>query len=259
MLDDSFAYTKDARWGKWTRWITFVILSIPFTLFPIVFDTKKIMVGTTFHWELIHWDQVAIVLAVGILFSFFVSGYTVRIYRGTKPAPDFTEWGKLFIEGIKLDIVGLLWAIPILIALLVVLGVAFLAIASTGSTGSIVVFLGIMLIAIIIEFIACVFAILYGIMGSVRFSRMGSIREGIRFSKITEHIRTIGWGSYILALFLVLIVGLIFSGVSYFLALVPYAGWLIQAAITPFISIFIARYITLLYDQGIAQPVVSIE
>jgi len=255
MLDDSFNYTKEALWGKWARWITFAVLSIPFTLFPIVFDTKKIMVGTTFHWELIHWDQVAIVLAVGILFSFFISGYIIRIYRGTKPAPDFTDWGTLFIDGIKLDIVWLLWFIPVVFAVLLIVGIAVLTMVTAGSNGSTALFLGIILIAIIIEIIGCVVAVLYGLIGSVRFSRMSSIREGIRFSKITEQIRTIGWGSYILALILLLVVGVIFSGITYVLQLVPYIGWLVQAAITPFVSIFIARYITLVYDQGIAQPV----
>ena len=259
MLDDSFNYTKEALWGKWVRWITFAILSVPFTLFPIVFDMKKIVVGTTFHWEVVHWDQVALVLAVGILFSFFISGYIVRIYRGTKPAPDFTEWGSLFIDGIKLDIVWFIWFIPVAIAVCILLGAVIVSIASASSNVSLLFIAGVILLALIIEFVGIVVALLYGLIGSVRFSRMGSIREGIRFSKITEHIRVIGWGSYILALLLIFIVGLIFSGVSYFLELVPYIGWLIQAAIAPFISVFVARYITLLYEKGIAQPAVSAE
>ncbi|WML67056.1 MAG: hypothetical protein METHP_00535 [Methanoregula sp. SKADARSKE-2] len=258
MLGDSFAYTKEALWGKWVRWITFMILSIPFTLIPFVFDMDKIVVGTEFHWELVPWDQVALVLAAGILFSFVISGYLVRIYKGTKPAPDFTEWGRLFIDGIKLHIVWLLWFVPVAIIVLAPLAIAIIAtviiaIAGAGSNVAAGIFIGAVLVAIVIEFALIIIALLYGCMGAIRFARMGSIREGIRFGAIGKHIRTIGWGSYILALIVIIIIGAFFLGISYLASLMPYACWAIEAAITPFIAIFIARFITLLYEQGEKQ------
>ncbi len=255
MLDESFAYTQDALWGRWVRWILFSILSVPFALFPVVFDVNKIVVGMKFHWVVVHWDQVALVLAVGILFSFFISGYIVRIYKGTKTAPDFTDWGHLFIDGIKLDIVWFLWFVPVAIIVLVMLAIVIIGIAGAVSNVAAGIFIGAMLVTIVIAFVLIIIARLYGLMGSVRFARTGSIREGIRFGVIDDHIRTIGWGFYIVALIVIVLIGAIFSGISYLASFMPYAGWAIEAAIAPFISIFVARFITLLYDQGEKQPV----
>src|SRR5512137_698409 len=95
ILSESIAYTREAFEGKWVRWIIFIILSLPMALVPFVFDPEKVVDKTTgaFHWELIAWDQLAVLLIAAFILSFFSAGYVVRIYRGVKPAPDFDDWG----------------------------------------------------------------------------------------------------------------------------------------------------------------------
>src|SRR5512135_613198 len=107
LLSDSFAYAQEALVGKWTRWAIFIILALPFSLIQFVFDPKKIITGTSINWGAIPWAQIAILAIAGFILSFFISGYGVRIYRGTKPAPDFNDWAGLFVDGIKLAIVWL--------------------------------------------------------------------------------------------------------------------------------------------------------
>ena len=51
----------------------------------------------------------------------------------------------------------------------------------------------------------------------------------------------------------IVLIGAFFLGISYLASLMPYAGWAIEAAITPLIAIFIARFITLLYELGEKQ------
>lgn len=104
---DSFEYAKEALVGKWFRWITFIILALPLTLIQFVFDPEKLVNKTTgtFNWELVPWDQFMILVILGILLGFFLAGYTVRIFRGAKPAPDFDNWAGLFVDGLKLTIV----------------------------------------------------------------------------------------------------------------------------------------------------------
>lgn len=91
-LTDSFTYAQEALVGKWTRWAIFILFALPFSLIQFLFDPKKIMTGTTINWGAISWGQIAVLAGLGIILSFFLSGYSVRIYRGVKTAPDFTGW-----------------------------------------------------------------------------------------------------------------------------------------------------------------------
>jgi Protein of unknown function (DUF4013) len=252
VISDSMDYAREALFGKWVRWLIFVILSLPMALVQFVFDPEKIMAGGTFHWEQINWGELAILVILGIILSFFLSGYLVRIYRGTKPAPDFDNWGQLFMDGLKLAIVEILWLIPLIVVFMAELAVIALgSIAAGGSRdASLLIFLLAMLLFIIIEIVLFIIIFLYMILGAVRFARTGSIREGIRFSAITQTIRRIGWGAYILSLIILFVIGIIFYIVTAVLHFIPYAGWVIVLVITPIFSIFMTRYITLLYEHG---------
>ncbi|MDD1661488.1 MAG: DUF4013 domain-containing protein, partial [Methanomicrobiales archaeon] len=70
VLNESIEYAKDAVWGKWARWILLIIASI---IFPLIM------------------------------------GYELEVYRGKKPAPEPENWGKLFIDGIKLLIIQIIY------------------------------------------------------------------------------------------------------------------------------------------------------
>ena len=255
MLTESIAYTRETFEGNWVRWLIFVLLSLPIALFPLVFDMTKIMDKTTaaFHWELVQWDQVAAVVVLAILFSFFLSGYMVRIYRGMNPAPDFEDWGNLFFDGLKMCIVSLIWFLPVMILLVCVMGLTFAGIAS-GNTGSMGMYLGLMLAAMLVMMILVIVVSLFSVMGIIRYARTGSIREGLRFSKISELIGRIGWGQYIVALIVLFIVMLVFGIIIMIVSLIPYVGWVIKLIITPPVSVLSARYYTLLYDQAEPQP-----
>jgi hypothetical protein len=76
LLGDSFDYTKEALWGRWTRWLLLLISTI---IFPLIY------------------------------------GYSVRVMSGTKPAPEPEGWIRLFIDGIKLIVISLVYTIPVLI------------------------------------------------------------------------------------------------------------------------------------------------
>jgi hypothetical protein len=256
ILSEAVAYTQETFMGKWTRWIIFIILGLPTALFPFVFDMTKIMDSKTgaINWDMVAWDQVAIVVAAAFLLSFFLAGYAVRIYRGTNPAPDFDNWGSMFLDGVKMSIVTLIWFLPLLIVLLCVLGISFVGMAS-GGTGSIGLFLGVLLLAILIEIIVCIVIVLFSAMGVIRFARTGSIREGLRYTKILELIRTIGWGQYIIALVILFVATIIFGIIGMVLQLIPYIGWIGQLIITPLFMVFAARYYTLVYEWG-EQPAV---
>lgn len=253
MLQDSFAYAKDALLGKWVRWMTFIILALPLALLQFVFDPEKLMnkAPGAFSWELVPWGQVALLCIVGIIFGFLLAGYTVRIFRGVKPAPEFDNWAGLFVDGLKLNIVWFLWFLPFIIIFITGIGMIFLTSPGTGSPDtSPGMGLAVILFLLLAGCITAVIAGLYGYLGAIRFARTGSIREGIAFSKITATIRGMGWTSYLLALLVLFVIGFILWIITMILSLVPYLGWVLVLVIKPFIIIMLARYAMLVYVQG---------
>ena len=251
LLSDSFTYAQEALVGKWTRWAIFILFALPVSLIRFTFDPKTIMTGTEMNWGAIPWGQIALLAGLGFILSFFISGYTVRIYRGTKPAPDFTGWTDLFVDGVKLAVVWLFWILPVIIVLATIGVIAFLSFFSgQPATMPNITLLFIALLLLFVVFVLIVIVLLFGILGAVRFARTGSIREGIRFSAILTTIRTIGWLSYIILLIGFVIAMAIYAVITGILSFIPYIGWILVLIVNPVFMIFTARYFSLVYDQG---------
>jgi len=242
MLDDSFAYAKDGLRDKWTRWFLLIISMI---IFPLIL------------------------------------GYVVRIYRGTKPAPEPEEWGSMFIDGLKLLVVHIVYWAPVI--LLVIL--AFIPLVSTLVTSGalsedfssmsdsqserwfdshpemisdLLVAGGFMVILLVTACILAIVISIFSFLGVVRFSRSGSIGEAFNFSAILAHIVRIGWFSYILALIIITIIGYIFSMILNIFSFIPVIGDIIQLFVmivlyVPF-TLFSARFSCLVYDAGDNKP-----
>jgi len=256
LLSDSFTYAQEALVGKWTRWAIFILFAFPFSLIQFTFDPKNIMTGTTINWGAVPWGQIAALAALGFILSFFISGYSVRIYRGIKPAPDFTGWTDLFVDGVKLAIVWFLWILPLIIVLAAGIAVAVAGLLSTQATAMPnTTLLLLFILVLVVEFVLMVIVILFGIIGAIRFARTGSIREGVRISAILTTIRTMGWMSYIILLIGFIIAALVYAVIAGVLSAVPFVGWVLALIINPFFMIFSARYFTLVYDQGVPHPV----
>ena len=66
MLRDSFRYTKEALWGRWSRWL---LLLVGMIVFPLDY------------------------------------GYLVRVMRGQDQPPEFDNLGELFVDGLKMFVV----------------------------------------------------------------------------------------------------------------------------------------------------------
>ncbi len=256
LLSDSFTYAQEALVGKWTRWAIFILFALPFSLIQFLFDPKNIITGTTINWGAVPWAQIALLAVLGFILSFFISGYAVRIYRGIKPAPDFTGWTDLFVDGVKLAIVWFLWILPLIIVLAAGIAVAVAGFLSTRATAMPnITLLLLLLLLLVVEFVLMVIVILFGTIGAIRFARTGSICEGFRISAILTTIRTMGWMSYIIFLVGFIIAALIYAVIAGILSAVPFIGWVLALIVNPFFMIFAARYFTLVYDQGEPHPV----
>ena len=213
MVGESFGYAKEGLVGKWKKWILLLIATILLTL-PLM-------------------------------------GYTLRILRGEKPAPEVENWGTLFVDGIKYLIIGLIYAIPLFIIMFLALAPMVVAAMSAGTPGAAtaaaMTALGTFLVGLVVFFIAAIIIGLFANIGIVRFARMGSMGEAFNFGAILATIGKIGWVNYIIAL---IIIGIIFGVVEVICNIIPYVGIIILFIIIPYLTMIQARYICLIYDSA---------
>ncbi|MDV2481979.1 DUF4013 domain-containing protein [Methanoculleus sp. Wushi-C6] len=220
LISGSAGYMKDALLGKWGRWLLLVLLSLvqTFTLYLVP------------------------------LFS----GYTVRVLAGERPAPDVKGWGRLFLDGWKRNIITLIYLIPVILVLAVFGGVAFVSsIAARGldnpdvwASAAAAAAFGLLaagVVWVIISFIS-LFAV-------VRFAHTGSLLQAFNIVAIARHIGRIGWGSWIVAVLILVLIRLVYMVATALIMSVPVAGWIVNLFLGVAFGIFYARYLAAAYES----------
>jgi len=211
MVGESFEYAKEAVVGKWNKWLMLIIATI--------------------------------------LLGLPLMGYSMKILRGEKPAPEVEDWGTLFIDGIKYLIVSLIYAIPLIIVWVLVLGASAVAIMSGDSTAMMGAFAA-MGIGLLIMLVLGIIIAVFEVIGIVRFARTGSIGEAFNFSAILATIERIGWVPYLIALVVLIIVGIIFAIIVAIIQVIPILGMIIYLCLIAPWALFIARYVCQIYDSA---------
>ncbi|KAF1078150.1 DUF4013 domain-containing protein [Methanogenium sp. MK-MG] len=207
---ESFEYTKEALVGKWVRWILLIIISI----IPIV--------------------------------NFILYGYTIRVLRGIKPAPELEDYVQLFIDGLLYMVISIIWMIPAIIVGMILVGGSVIAMVSAPDTMGLAGVAG-MGIGLLVTFIVAILCSLFATIGIVRFARTEKFGEAFAFGEIKDKIGDIGWVNYIIAL---IVLGIVVSIIYFVLAIIPIIGWLFMFIAMPFLVIFSSRYICNLYDSA---------
>lgn len=230
MIGDSFVYAKDGLVGHWKRWILLIISTI---IFPLMM------------------------------------GYTMEIWRGKKPAPEPEQWGKMFIDGLKLLVAGIIYAIPVILIILVFGGFAvFGALQAAAMSGDpnyftthadelMPLFAGFMVgLLLLIAIIVAIIISLFSLIGFVRMARTERLGEAFNFGAILETIGKIGWGSYILALIILFIIGVIAGFILNLVGMIPFIRLILWLVLLPFWIIFEARYVCMIYESAGEQQAV---
>jgi len=197
------------------------------------------------------WVRWILLLVCSILFPLMI-GYQMQVYRGIKPAPELTDWVKLLVDGIKLLIICLIYLIPFLAIFFLTVGTAIITAVAEGSlsAGMWAGIAGGILLAIIV----LILTILILVIAEVRFARTDKFGEAFNISAILAHIGKIGWGSYLLALIIFIIVVMVLAFILAIIGMIPLIGWLIQLFLGVPLALFGARYTTLLYDSAGPAP-----
>jgi len=250
ILNDSVNFTRDMLLGDRTRWVVLILLGLPGALLPLVLGINHMTARSSFHWEQVHWDQVAVLVVLMLLASFFLSGYIVRIYRGGATPPPFDRWAGLFVDGIKLCIVWLIWMLPALIVMLIALVSLFGAVVNGAPASPNLALLGVMLLLMLVALILVLTAVIFGTIGAIRYARTGGVMEGVNYRGILDTIHRIGWWDYIIAGIVLTVIALIFTIITAVLGIVPFIGWALVLIITPVMTVLSARFLSLVYDTG---------
>lgn len=262
IMNDSFEYTKDGFFRNPGTWILLLILIllpvIPFVILLFLMLPSLLMGVMPDITALIGGLAVACILAV--LLSAFYQGYQVKIFRGETPLPPVSGFGRMVRDGIIYMVIQILYALPVLIIIALTIGSALLAALQAGSLQDVLspAFLASVIIGILIALVGAFVLSLIAVIGVVRFARTGRMGVAFDFRAILATIRKIGWGTYILALIIVIAAIVI---VQIVLGLIPYIGPVIQFIIAPIIAVFYARYICILYDAaegGSALPIIEV-
>ncbi len=210
-VEDSCEYAKEGIAGKWEKWFLLLVSCI---IFPLIL------------------------------------GYMLRIYRGATPSPEPDDWGTMFIDGLKLLVIGIIYALPIIILEIVLMGAGFVLYTEKtpfANPAAMMGLFGAALAGVILLLVLAVIIGLFSTIAYVRFARTGSIGEAFNFGAITEQIKRIGWITYIIAL---IIVAILIGIVELICLMIPYVGIILLIMLLPFIILFTARYITLVYDSA---------
>jgi hypothetical protein len=219
VITDSFGYAKESVWGQWKRWILLTIMSI---IFP------------------------------------FIMGYTLEIYRGRTPPPEIKNWVKLFFDGLKFIVAAFVYFIPVIIILIAsFLPVTMNIIRKMGSGGEFTFnmhemapFILPVLGGLVLAFLVGIVITLISSIGIIRMARTEQFKEAFNFSGILETIRGIGWGSYLLAQVVLWVIVLVISIIFNYIGEIPYIGLIIGLFLGVILTVFEARYMTLLYESA---------
>jgi hypothetical protein len=228
IIKDAFEYSKEGLLVRGGRWLKFILAAILLNL-PLL-------------------------------------GYSMRIYRRATPAPEVDGWGKLFIDGIKLFVVGLVYAIPVIVVEVIVYSEPINALLSgqltswnqlVTSSMELRPAIGLLALMYILEIILLILLPI----ATIRLARTNSFTAAFNIGAILEYIGKIGWLTYILALLIItIVVGFTVFILGFVIALGVYlisssviatllAIGVLFLIIMPPLLVFRARYFTQVYDS----------
>lgn len=190
---------------------------------------------------------ILIILSIIPILNFIVIGYAAKVARESPESatpPPLTEYASLFIEGLKILIVAIIYMIiPMILIGPSIIGL--ISIPMLPQTPGLFVG-GIALITFIAGLILGIFASMLFYMGLMNMIKKNSFGKAFAFGEILGVIGNVGWGMYVLWIIalvvIVSIVGLVAS--------IPLVGWLISLIISPAVTVFIFRSAALVYSAG---------
>ena len=166
----------------------------------------------------------------------------------------------LFCKGWKMNIAGILYALPILIITavfyLLITGFTPAPSNSPDSLGpeAAAMLMGLLLAFIVTLLLVSILISLISTLGMVRMTRNGKIREAFNFREILASIKTIGWLNYITAIIILIVCALAFSII---LELIAFAFGILLGTLGSLVTMFLFLWILVIILLAAAFGVFS--
>ena len=202
---------------------------------------------------------ISVLGIIGLIVGLLGYGYFFRIIKsslaGISELPSFDDFVTMFIDGIKVAVVGFVYSIPAVILILIFAASIIISLISNPSSipiGALIgAGVGIILAMLYMLIITPIIAVAVANM-AYNDSEFGA---AFRFSEILDSIGNIGWGNiiiwYIVTIFVYIVIGAIgglitglFSLISPVVTIV-----LMSLIVTPYLQMYVARSVALLYSS----------
>ncbi|MFZ0441266.1 MAG: DUF4013 domain-containing protein [Methanobacterium sp.] len=209
-----------------------------------------------------NWGKVLIlgvimIASILIVPIFLLMGYVFRIIKATLAGldelPEFDEIGEMFVDGLKVFVVAIIYAIPVyIIALIIGALMGSTTTAASISTNPYMIW------ALVIGYIVYIIvAAIIGLIEVIAIANMayydGDLGAAFRFGEILDYIARIGWGKYIATYIVIAIVAFIGFLIGLVTLFILIGIILLPLIIAPYIYMFGARAIALLFIEAVAE------
>ncbi len=193
-----------------------------------------------------------------IIPAFLYLGYLFRILTaslaGADELPEFGAWGEMFMDGLKVFVVLLVYTVVPTAIIIIGVWASLLPLITAQNAGSIAlptisfgVISGLVIIGGILE-------IIISFLVAIALANMayhGEIGAAFRFREIINKIGEIGWVDYLIWYVVMLMLWVIFLYISSFLVFPLIIGIiLVPLIISPYFMMFFARSTALVYVFG---------
>ena len=230
----------------------------------IILDSQKMIVSSVKYsfdnWmKIIALGFISLIALIGIsniFLSFFLiigfipAGYLLRIlktsFNGSDELPIFNEWMKMFIDGFKVVMVIIIYAIPVIIIALIsninqlptisAISALYLWGIVTGSNLQIILFF-------IIGFIE-----LIGIANMALYD--GEFKAAFNFSEIRQRISMINWKRYLAYYIIIWIIGVITVFISTVTLTLLVGIFIVPLIIVPYFLVLSTRFLALTFASS---------
>lgn len=247
-LRESAAFTKATLWDRPSRWLVFIVLGLPWSILLALAESSRIVEGMTVHWSLVPWREAGLLILAGAVCNLLVVGWIVRLLRNDPEPPGFDRPHLLLLDGIKASTIPLVWMV-------VPSALAFAGYLITGGGSATIDLLHpepveiVLLVLIALQALILFIAVQYVLIGTIRYARTGSVREGLAVLEIKKTLDRIGIINYFVALAVVILSWLLFSLVTREAAFLPVAGPVLSLALSPVPTVFCFRFMAHFCDE----------
>jgi hypothetical protein len=219
----------------------------------------------TSNWTKVFILGVIFVASFLIIPIFLAIGYLFRVikatFAGIDELPDFDNLGEMFVDGLKVFVVGVAYAIPLIIISAIISAIFGIHYNSAVNAGTFTGFNVFVLATAYIIYL--VIAIIIGLIEYMAIANMalyeGDLGAAFKFNEVLDRIARIGWGKYIIWYIVMVVLGLIAALISGLLIVILIGIIIAPLIIAPFFGMFAARSLALIFASSEETPAASTE